>query len=225
MVTASHNPPQDNGYKVYWNNGAQIVPPHDRGISDEIDRIDSIQHLSMPSLAEISHLVKPVTTAIWQDYLKQVLGLRVHHNVGATAVYTAMHGVGWPMIRDVLKSAGHQTPLAVPEQRDPDGDFPTVAFPNPEEPGALDLALDLAKEHETDLIIANDPDADRLAVAFPVPPGEMLTGNQIGLLLAKICFPMVQKMDSAWFRTPSSLHHVGRYRSCSRQARRDIDWV
>lgn len=186
MVTASHNPPQDNGYKVYWNNGAQIVPPHDRGISDEIDRIDSIQHLSMPSLAEISHLVKPVTTAIWQDYLKQVLGLRVHHNVGATAVYTAMHGVGWPMIRDVLKSAGHQTPLAVPEQRDPDGDFPTVAFPNPEEPGALDLALDLAKEHEADLIIANDPDADRLAVAVPGPSGwKMLTGNQIGLLLAE----------------------------------------
>ena len=194
MVTASHNPPQDNGYKVYWNNGAQIVPPHDSGISDQIDQIGSIQGLSMPSIAELGDRVTAVSRATWNDYLQQVLALRVHNDVGAKAVYTAMHGVGWPMIRDVLESAGHQRPIAVPEQRDPDGDFPTVAFPNPEEPGALDLALNLAAEHEADLIIANDPDADRLAVAVRGHSGwRMLTGNQIGLLLAEDLLSNVRK--------------------------------
>jgi phosphomannomutase len=185
MVTASHNPPRDNGYKVYWNNGAQISPPHDLGISEAIDRVH-LNTLVLPLVSELGDRVRAVPPSTWENYLAQVLALRVHHETGARAVYTAMHGVGWIMIRDVLVAAGHCAPIAVPEQRDPDGDFPTVDFPNPEEPGALDLAMRLAEQEGADLIIANDPDADRLAVAVPTSDGwQMLSGNEVGLLLAE----------------------------------------
>ena len=120
-----------------------------------------------------------VSRATWNDYLQQVLALRVHNDVGAKAMYTAMHGVGWPHDSRCLRKCRAPQTHRGPEQRDPDGDFPTVAFPNPEEPGALDLALNLAAEHDADLIIANDPDADRLAVAVRGHSGwRMLTGNQ-----------------------------------------------
>jgi phosphomannomutase len=186
MVTASHNPPQDNGYKVYWSNGAQIIPPHDRGISQAIDRVGALSALAMPSMDALGDRLLEIPEEVAEDYLRRVLALRVHEETGALAVYTAMHGVGWKLIRDVLQAAGHRPPIAVPEQRDPDGDFPTVSFPNPEEPGALDLAMALARQESADLIIANDPDADRLAVALPTAGGwKMLSGNQVGLLLAE----------------------------------------
>ncbi len=180
MVTASHNPPQDNGYKVYWRNGAQIITPHDKGISTAIDQIQGC-----PDPGDEKG--EPVPGAVWSDYLDRVLSLRVRPQTGVRAVYTAMHGVGWAPLSTVLKVAGHTDIHPVLEQRDPDGDFPTVAFPNPEEEGALDLAIAEAKKVGADLIVANDPDADRLAVALPSPSGEwiMLTGNQVGALLAE----------------------------------------
>ncbi|MFT4978444.1 MAG: phosphomannomutase [Myxococcota bacterium] len=187
MVTASHNPPADNGYKVYWGNGAQIIPPHDKGISAEIDDVGGPWGVSLPPLDEVAERIRPVPAATWVDYLQRVLSWRVLPETGAVAVYTAMHGVGWESMRRVAAAAGHQPLLAVAEQRDPDGDFPTVSFPNPEEPGALDLAYARAAAEGADLIIAHDPDADRLAVALPDAAGEgwsRLTGDEVGLLLA-----------------------------------------
>ena len=113
MVTASHNPPQDNGYKVYWSNGAQIIPPHDRGISNAIDRVDDLSALNMPTLDDLGMQVMEVPKEVAADYLQRVLALRVHEDTGALAVYTAMHGVGWPLIRDVLQAAGHRPPITI----------------------------------------------------------------------------------------------------------------
>ena len=189
MVTASHNPPADNGYKVYWDNGAQIIPPHDRGISDAIDAVGGVDAVATPALEDLAAAgrIQPIPDAAWADYAQRVLAMRVHADTGAEAVYSAMHGVGFASLERILKRAGHQPVISVPSQQEPDGDFPTVAFPNPEEPGALDLALALAAERGADVILANDPDADRLAVAIPDGAGgfEKLTGNEIGVLLAE----------------------------------------
>ncbi len=192
MVTASHNPPQDNGYKVYWSNGAQIIPPHDSGISDAIDAIASLDAVDVPALSDLRSAGKVVEVPDLQgaNYLQRVLALRVHPDVPTdlTVVYTAMHGVGTATLQRVMTRAGYALEL-VAEQAEPDGDFPTVAFPNPEEPGALDLAFAKARDVGADLVVANDPDADRLAVVIPDPHGEngwrALTGNQVGCLLAE----------------------------------------
>jgi phosphomannomutase len=180
MVTASHNPPQDNGYKVYWRNGAQIITPHDKGIANAIE---SIEGCPMPDGGG----GESIPAAVWSDYLDRVLSLRVRPQTGIRAVYTAMHGVGWAPLSAVLQSAGHTDIHPVLAQRDPDGDFPTVSFPNPEEDGALDLAIEEAQRVGAELIVANDPDADRLAVALQDGNGEWtrLTGNQVGALLAE----------------------------------------
>ena len=180
MVTASHNPPQDNGYKVYWGNGAQIIPPHDTGISAAIDAIEGC-----PEPSDASPL--PIPESTWSEYIDRVLSLRVRPNTGVRAVYTAMHGVGWRPLKAILDAAGHTDLHPVTAQRDPDGDFPTVSFPNPEEDGALDLAIEEAQRVGADLIVANDPDADRLAVALQDPHGRWtrLSGNEVGALLAE----------------------------------------
>jgi phosphomannomutase len=179
MVTASHNPPEDNGYKVYWGNGAQIIPPHDQGISAAIDRVDGC-----PIPFDQTPLSIP--DAVWSDYLDRVMALRVRPSTGIRAVYTAMHGVGWAPLAQVLSAAGHVDIHPVKAQCEPDGDFPTVAFPNPEEPGALDLAIEEAGRVGADIIVANDPDADRLAVALQDKDGRWtrLSGNEVGALLA-----------------------------------------
>ena len=179
MVTASHNPPQDNGYKVYWRNGAQIIPPHDRGISAELD---AVQGCPVPADGAAS----PIPETVWTDYLSRVMALRVRPHTGIRAVYTAMHGVGWAPLAAILEASGHTDVHPVPAQRDPDGDFPTVSFPNPEEDGALDLAIEEAQRVGADIIVANDPDADRLAVALQDNHGRWtrLTGNEVGALLA-----------------------------------------
>ena len=187
MVTASHNPPSDNGYKVYWVNGAQIIPPHDNGISKAIDALDP-NEISVGDENELraQGLLRPHPPEVEKDYIKRVLDLRIRSGSSLPAVYSAMHGVGYASLNRVLQAAGHTQVTAVPEQRDPDGAFPTVQFPNPEEPGALDLSYRTADQVGAALIIANDPDADRLAVALREPSGgwRQLTGNQIGTLLA-----------------------------------------
>lgn len=190
MVTASHNPPQDNGYKVYWENGALIIPPHEQGISDAIDAV------SVADLKEIGAQpdevgdrarghVRLVGDDVRDAYIAGICGMRVHHETGIRIVYTAMHGVGRRLLERVLKRVGHDDIHVVAEQAEPDGDFPTVNFPNPEEPGALDLSLALAARVDADVILANDPDADRLAVGVRDGEGgyRVLTGNQVGALL------------------------------------------
>ena len=185
MVTASHNPPQDNGYKVYLGDGRQIVPPADQEISAQIRKITDVRLLKRGSNIEIA-------PASCEDaYVKSVAKVI---NAGPTTsvsrrnintVYTAMHGVGWVTLKDVFAACELNVPSAVLEQRDPDPAFPTVAFPNPEEKGALDLAIEQAVKENADVLLANDPDADRLAVALPLANGDwkMLRGDQVGILL------------------------------------------
>ncbi|RFS84571.1 phospho-sugar mutase [Actinomadura spongiicola] len=179
MVTASHNPPRDNGYKVYWSDGAQIIPPTDAEISAAIDTIDRVDTLPLgsgwPTLD---------TTDLYLDAVASLdLG---PPDPDLSIVYTPLHGVGRDTLISVFERAGFGAPIVVPEQADPDPDFPTVAFPNPEEPGALDLALGLAEARGADLVIANDPDADRCAVAVPHAGGwRVLTGDEVGGLLAE----------------------------------------
>lgn len=189
MVTASHNPPQDNGYKVYWGDGAQIVPPQDEGISACIEAVGPAREIAVPALSalRVAGTLKPVPDAVLTRYLDEVAAARVWDGpTDLRIVYTAMHGVGRALVERVLRGHGYEDLHLVAAQADPDPDFPTVRFPNPEEPGALDLALALAREVGADLLIANDPDADRLAVAVPDGRGgyQALTGDQVGVLLA-----------------------------------------
>lgn len=187
MVTASHNPPDDNGYKVYLggaDQGSQIVSPADGQIATHIHHIAdtaTIGALPRSSAYEIAdeEVVDAYVAATASAFVAPA------SSAGTRWVYTAMHGVGWETFAQVLDAAGYPAPTVVAEQIEPDGRFPTVAFPNPEEPGALDLAVATAARSDAEFIIAHDPDADRLAVAIPDGDGgyTRLTGNQIGLLL------------------------------------------
>jgi len=189
MVTASHNPPEYNGYKVYWGNGAQIIPPHDEGIARKIAQVGPAREVPLADLADArAHgLVQEIGPELEQAYLEGVLAHRLHPGEGTdlTIVYTPMHGVGGPLALEALRRAGFSRVHPVPEQLHPDPAFPTVRFPNPEEPGAMDLSRALADRTRADLVLANDPDADRLAVLARAPSGElvMLSGNELGVLL------------------------------------------
>jgi phosphomannomutase len=174
MVTASHNPPRDNGYKVYWEDGAQIIPPLDAEISAAIDAVGRVDEL--PRGTDWRMLDDAIVAAYLRSLARLPLG--THRDV--SVAYTPLHGVGGAVLRRAFEWCGYPEPDVVAEQGDPDPDFPTVAFPNPEEPGAMDLALALGKGR--DLVIANDPDADRCAVATG---GRMLTGDEVGGLLAE----------------------------------------
>jgi len=189
MITASHNPPAYNGYKVYWENGAQIIPPHDVGIAKAIDRAYPANEAPRISLdeARASGLLVSIPSELTERYLDRVEKLLPHreNRPDLPIVVTPMHGAGGELLLRALERCGFEQVTIVPEQAEPDGDFPTVAFPNPEEPGAMDLALALAAKTKADLVMANDPDADRLAIAVPNAEGVyvQLTGNEIGVLL------------------------------------------
>jgi phosphomannomutase len=189
MVTASHNPPADNGYKVYAANGAQIIPPTDEAIAARIAQAPPVSELPRlaPPDAAARGLRRVVDDAVEAAYLDGLAEGALHPGNGASLriVYTAMHGVGQRLLSRALRRAGFEGVAVVPSQADPDGSFRTVPFPNPEEKGAMDRALELAREVSAELVLANDPDADRLAVAVPSQGGyRMLTGNEIGVLLA-----------------------------------------
>jgi len=184
MVTASHNPPQDNGYKVYLGDGSQIVPPSDSEIAGEIARVQAVADV-------------PLADDGWQTLGNDVLADYVDATAAVVdpdsprdidVVHTALHGVGSDTLLRVFERAGFPTPVPVESQQQPDAAFPTVSFPNPEEPGAIDAALDLAREIGPDIVLANDPDADRCAVAVPVvgdgtTDWRMLRGDEVGALL------------------------------------------
>jgi len=180
MVTASHNPPQDNGYKVYVGDGSQIVPP--------VDALIAAQIAGVRAVADV-----PRADAGWEIVDESVIASYVRDAAAVvapdsprdlTVVHTAMHGVGTETVRAAFAAAGFAEPLWVSAQAEPDPAFPTVSFPNPEEPGAMDLALELAEQTGPDLVIANDPDADRCAAAVAGPGGwRMLRGDEVGALL------------------------------------------
>lgn len=184
MVTASHNPPEDNGYKVYLgkaNGGGQIVSPADKQISAMIDKV------AEGSIADLKRSQDFITLndEIVDAYITKTAVLAKEPSTNINYVYTAMHGVGYEVFSKTLTKAGLPQPHLVREQIEPDGSFPTVNFPNPEEKGALDLAIKLAEEKNAEFILANDPDADRLAVAIPDEQGnwKALHGNVVGCLL------------------------------------------
>jgi phosphomannomutase len=188
MVTASHNPPQDNGYKVYIGPDAdgiayassQIINPTDGFIADEIKKITSLK--SQPRGTSWTVLDETLI----EEYVQRTASLGKNPG-GLKIVYTAMHGVGTETLTHVFKKAGFPDLILVAEQADPDPDFPTVAFPNPEEPGAIDLALATARTHHADLVIANDPDADRCAAAIKDRTGQwrMLRGDELGVIFGE----------------------------------------
>ena len=184
MVTASHNPPEDNGYKVYLgkaNGGGQIVSPADKEIAALIDKVAAGNIADLPRSQNFTVLSDEIVDA----YIAKTASLAKEPACDINYVYTAMHGVGYEVLSKTLAKAGLPQPHIVAEQIWPDGTFPTVNFPNPEEKGALDLAIEVAKKHNAEFIIANDPDADRLAVALPDAEGNWkpLHGNVIGCYL------------------------------------------
>jgi phosphomannomutase len=185
MVTASHNPPQDNGYKVYLGDGRQIVSPVDEQISKLIKTVTDVREISLGTAgALVSQDVLKTYTSLTSQLITSGPTTDAQRKA-VSSVYTALHGVGWKTLQSVFDASGFVEPIATPEQRDPDPAFPTVVFPNPEEKGALDIALALAKKNSVDVLLANDPDADRFAAAAPSATGEWITlrGDQIGSLL------------------------------------------
>ena len=188
MVTASHNPPQDNGYKVYLGGtvdgieyrGSQIVSPTDVSIAHKIDAITSLKELPRGKVWTV------LGEEIIEKYIECTASLATTPGT-LKIVYTAMHGVGTETLQRVFHKAGYPSPILVAAQAAPNPDFPTVAFPNPEEPGAIDLALETAKTFDADLVIANDPDADRCAAAVkdPVTGWRMLRGDELGAILGE----------------------------------------
>ncbi len=195
MVTASHNPPADNGYKVYLggvDRGAQIVPPADASIAA------SILDVAGGSVAELprSTAYEIADESVVEAYIARTAAIAGHPPAPLRVVYTALHGVGWETARRVILAAGFDEPISVAAQQHPDAAFPTVAFPNPEEPGALDLAIELATESDADILVANDPDADRLAIAVPRDGGwHRLSGNEVGALLGWRAAERLQALD------------------------------
>jgi phosphomannomutase len=185
MITASHNPAADNGYKLYLSDGAQVIPPADADIEKRIAGLGPLARV--PVAAAGSPLITRHGDEIAEAYLAAIVAAAGPAVTGAAelnVVYTPMHGVAGRLMLRLLRLAGFAAPHVVAAQAEPDPDFPTVAFPNPEEPGALDLALADARRIGADLVVASDPDGDRLAVAVPEEGGwRVLTGDQVGALL------------------------------------------
>ena len=213
VVTASHNPPEYNGYKVYWEDGAQIVPPIDGEIISEVNAITDYSVIKMMDLeeAKAKGLYNIIGEELDKKYIDTLKSLvlnpeAIKNNAkNLKIVYTPLHGTGNIPVQTVLKELGFENVFVVPEQEKPDGEFPTVSYPNPEDPKAFALALDLARKVDADIILANDPDADRLGVFVKKTIGansdsngekaeyEMFTGNMSALFIAE--YELSQKKE------------------------------
>ena len=203
MITASHNPPEYNGYKVYWSDGAQIIPPIDKGIIDEvltiedfslIKTMDKDEAISQGLLNYIgSEVDDAFINALKSSCLNPEIIKKEANNV--KIVYTPLHGAGNIPVQRILKELGFKNVYVVPEQEKPDGNFPTVSYPNPEDPKAFELALKLAKKVDADVVLATDPDSDRLGVFSKISNGEYVsyTGNMSALLICE--YELSQKRD------------------------------
>ena len=189
VVTASHNPPQYNGYKAYWNDGAQVIEPHDQGIIDEVNSVTEVKTISKEEAIKAGSLImidKEIDDKYWAMVKSQLFRPElIKEKAGEVKiVYTPLHGTGAMHVEKVLGDLG-LTVITVPEQREPDGNFSTVEKPNPEEAPALKMALELAQKEKADVVMATDPDADRFGGAVPDADGNyiLITGNQMGALL------------------------------------------
>ncbi len=234
MITASHNPPADNGYKLYLGDGAQIVPPADLEIEAATGALGPLSQI--PVAAADSPLIARHGDEVAQAYLNAICAVSPAPGGAAWLrfVYTPLHGVAAGLALRAFEQAGFPAPDVVAAQEAPDPDFPTVAFPNPEEPGALDLAVAQARRSGADLVIANDPDGDRLAVAVPDPdaPGgwRTLTGDQVGALLGAHLLERTSGAPDAGQpagrRHDRFVHAAVAHRGCGRRAvRRDADRI
>lgn len=187
VVTASHNPKEYNGYKVYWNDGAQVTAPHDKNIIEEVNKIKSVDEVMfVPNIANI----EMIGADLDQAYINEVLKLSISQDAikrqhDLKIVYTPLHGTGITLVPEVLKQFGFTNVHVVEEQAEPNGNFPTVIYPNPEEKDAMTLALKKAADLDADLVLATDPDSDRVGIAVKNLKGEfvLLNGNQTGALL------------------------------------------
>lgn len=188
VITASHNPPDYNGYKAYWNDGSQVVPPHDVGIIGKVQSVAEVKTMERQRALDAGLLVF-LDSAIDDAYVAMVKSKLLRPELikkGAQAVkvvYTPLHGTGAMLFERIMGELGLNI-MTVPEQRDPDGEFPTVSYPNPEEPAALKMAIELGKKEKANVVMATDPDADRLGIAVPAKNGAfvLVTGNQLGAL-------------------------------------------
>ncbi|HRR93007.1 MAG TPA: phospho-sugar mutase [Bacteroidales bacterium] len=187
VITASHNPPEYNGYKAYWDDGGQVVPPHDKGIIDEVRNIKSVKEIRFGGDRSLIRIIGKETDKL---FLEEVLKMRInkdaidkHNDMGI--VYTPIHGTGIMLIPEALRLFGFTNIINVPDQDVIDGNFPTVKSPNPEEAGALRMAIEAARKAGAELVMATDPDADRLGLAVKLPDNEfrLLNGNQTCALL------------------------------------------
>ena len=182
MITASHNPKEYNGYKAYWDDGAQVLAPHDTGIIEEVERISSAAEIKFEGNPDLIEIIGENIDSAFLDMVKTVSiapdVIKRHHDM--KIVYTPIHGTGITLIPRALKSWGFTNVIDVPEQNVISGDFPTVKSPNPEEPAALSMAIDKAKEMDADLVMASDPDADRVGISCKNDKGEwvLINGNQ-----------------------------------------------
>jgi phosphoglucomutase len=195
VVTASHNPPQYNGYKAYWVGGAQVIPPHDKGIIAEVNAVTEIKEMNRKEALE-KGLLTIIDKEVDEPYQAMVRSRLFRPDLikekggEVKIVYTPLHGTGAFHVESVLGSLGIEV-ITVPEQREGNGDFPTVSFPNPEEAAALEMAIKLGIKEKADVVMATDPDADRFGVAVPSGTGSgftLVTGNQMGALLADYIF-------------------------------------
>ena len=203
MITASHNPPEYNGYKVYWSDGAQIVPPIDKGIIDEVLSIEDFSLIKTINKNEAieAGLLNYVGEEIDDAFINALKSSCLNPEIikkeakNVKIVYTPLHGAGNLPVQRILKELGFENVYVVPEQEKPDGDFPTVSYPNPEDPKAFELALKLAKEVDADVVLATDPDADRLGVFSKMNNGEYVsyTGNMSALLICE--YELSQKKE------------------------------
>jgi phosphoglucomutase len=202
VVTASHNPPEYNGYKVYWNDGAQVVEPHDKAIIKEVLSVgDAIKAMDKDEAVKAGLLVM-IDKEVDRPFIDMVKNCAIRPNLlreggkGVKVVYTPLHGTGAVPVDTALKEMGVDV-VFVEEQRAPDGNFPTVSYPNPEEASAMKLALELGKKIGADLVLGTDPDADRLGIAAPDGGSlKLVTGNQLGSLLADYVFSARKEMGT-----------------------------
>ncbi len=188
VVTASHNPPQYNGYKAYWNDGAQVIPPHDKGIIEKVNAVKKVNMMNRDEAIKNGKLIiidKEIDEKYWNSVKAKLHrgDLIKEMSKSVKIVYTPLHGTGAMHVEKVLGDMGFNI-ITVPEQREPDGNFPTVSYPNPEDPAALKMAIELAEKEGADILMATDPDADRFASAVKDENGKMqlITGNQMGAL-------------------------------------------
>ena len=187
VLTASHNPKEYNGYKAYWDDGGQLVPPHDKNVIEEVNNIKSIDDVKFKANHE---LIIPIGKDIDDEYIEMIKSLSLSPSVikrfsDLKIVFSSIHGTGIKLVPPVLEKFGFTNVTVVDEQATPDGNFPTVVYPNPEEAEAMSLALKKAEEIDADLVMATDPDADRVGIAAKNDNGDfqLLNGNQTGTLL------------------------------------------